>query len=57
MSLRPTVDFLLHDWLDVQSLQQRRNLFRDEYTQSTLRGHLGLARPSNRFATGKAGVA
>jgi butyryl-CoA dehydrogenase len=23
MSLRPTVDFLLHDWLDVQSLQQR----------------------------------
>jgi len=23
MSLRPTIDFLLHDWLDVQSLQQR----------------------------------
>lgn len=36
---------------------RRRNLFRDEYSHSTLRGHLGLARPSNRFATGKAGVA
>ena len=23
MSLRPTVDFLLHDWLNVASLQQR----------------------------------
>ncbi|PKZ67018.1 FMNH2-dependent monooxygenase [Gordonia terrae] len=36
---------------------QRRNLFRSGYTESTLRGHLGLDRPSNRFATGKAGVA
>ncbi|EON31069.1 Coenzyme F420-dependent N5,N10-methylene tetrahydromethanopterin reductase-related flavin- dependent oxidoreductase [Gordonia terrae C-6] len=36
---------------------QRRNRFRDSYTSPTLRGHLGLARPSNRFAAGKAGVA
>ena len=36
---------------------QRRNLFRSGYTEPTLRGHLGLDRPSNRFATRKAGVA
>ncbi|WP_238422627.1 LLM class flavin-dependent oxidoreductase [Gordonia sp. 'Campus'] len=36
---------------------QRRNLFRSRYAESTLRGHLGLDRPSNRFASGRAGVA
>ncbi|CAI7646001.1 unnamed protein product [Penicillium bialowiezense] len=30
---------------------QRRGLFRDEYTGSTLREHFGLARPENRFFT------
>jgi alkanesulfonate monooxygenase SsuD/methylene tetrahydromethanopterin reductase-like flavin-dependent oxidoreductase (luciferase family) len=29
---------------------QRRNLFRREYQASTLRGHLGLTRPANRYA-------
>ncbi|MCD1258414.1 LLM class flavin-dependent oxidoreductase [Paenibacillus athensensis] len=29
---------------------QRRGLFRTEYDSSTLRGHLGLARPVNRFS-------
>jgi len=28
MSLRPTVDFLLHDWLKVESLQKPRALCR-----------------------------
>lgn len=31
---------------------QRRGLFRDEYTGTTLRHHLGLPRPANRFTTG-----
>jgi hypothetical protein len=31
---------------------QRRGLFRDEYTGTTLRHHLGLSRPANRFTTG-----
>jgi alkanesulfonate monooxygenase SsuD/methylene tetrahydromethanopterin reductase-like flavin-dependent oxidoreductase (luciferase family) len=30
---------------------QRRGLFRTRYTGRTLREHLGLARPANRFAT------
>ena len=29
---------------------QRRGLFRTEYQGRTLREHLGLARPANRFA-------
>ena len=29
---------------------QRRSLFRTEYTGTTLRENLGLARPDNRFA-------
>jgi hypothetical protein len=29
---------------------QRRGLFRTEYTGTTLREHLGLARPGNQFA-------
>ncbi|WP_304106149.1 LLM class flavin-dependent oxidoreductase [Mycolicibacterium bacteremicum] len=31
---------------------RRRNLFRTEYTGNTLREHLGLPRPTNRFSTG-----
>ena len=31
---------------------QRRGIFREEYTGSTLRDHLGLNRPANRFTTG-----
>jgi hypothetical protein len=30
---------------------QRRGVFRTEYGHSTLRGHLGLPRPANRFQT------
>ena len=30
----------------------RRGIFREEYTGSTLRDHLGLDRPANRFTTG-----
>jgi alkanesulfonate monooxygenase SsuD/methylene tetrahydromethanopterin reductase-like flavin-dependent oxidoreductase (luciferase family) len=30
---------------------QRRGVFRQSYQASTLRGHLGLARPANRYAT------
>ncbi|MFI0229360.1 LLM class flavin-dependent oxidoreductase [Streptomyces sp. NPDC017086] len=30
---------------------QRRNRFRTAYEATTLRGHLGLARPANRYAT------
>jgi alkanesulfonate monooxygenase SsuD/methylene tetrahydromethanopterin reductase-like flavin-dependent oxidoreductase (luciferase family) len=30
---------------------QRRGIFRREYTGSTLREHLGLPRPANRFFT------
>jgi alkanesulfonate monooxygenase SsuD/methylene tetrahydromethanopterin reductase-like flavin-dependent oxidoreductase (luciferase family) len=29
---------------------QRRGIFRTEYTSTTLRGHLGLTRPANRYA-------
>ncbi|GAT16629.1 LLM class flavin-dependent oxidoreductase [Mycolicibacterium thermoresistibile] len=32
---------------------QRRGLFRTEYTGTTLRDHLGLPRPRNRFTTGR----
>jgi FMN-dependent oxidoreductase (nitrilotriacetate monooxygenase family) len=32
---------------------QRRGIFRSEYEGSTLREHLGLPRPENRFFTGK----
>jgi len=33
---------------------QRRGLFRTEYTGSTLREHLGLVRPANRFKAAQA---
>jgi alkanesulfonate monooxygenase SsuD/methylene tetrahydromethanopterin reductase-like flavin-dependent oxidoreductase (luciferase family) len=32
---------------------QRRGVFRDRYESDTLRGHLGLERPANRYATSK----
>ncbi|MEW2557144.1 LLM class flavin-dependent oxidoreductase [Streptomyces zhihengii] len=34
---------------------QRRGVFRTEYTSTTLRGHLGLARPASRYAVPAAG--
>ena len=36
---------------------QRRDLFRTEYTGSTLRDHFGLPVPTNRYATGYHGAA
>jgi N-acetyl-S-(2-succino)cysteine monooxygenase len=33
---------------------QRRGLFRTEYSGTTLREHLGLARPGNRFTQAEA---
>ncbi|QFZ23050.1 LLM class flavin-dependent oxidoreductase [Saccharothrix syringae] len=35
---------------DVVPLLQERGVFRTEYTATTLRGHLGLPRPANRYA-------
>ncbi|MEV6976847.1 LLM class flavin-dependent oxidoreductase [Kitasatospora sp. NPDC093806] len=32
---------------------QKRSAFRTEYTADTLRGHLGLPRPANRYATAR----
>ncbi|AQW56483.1 LLM class flavin-dependent oxidoreductase [Streptomyces violaceusniger] len=36
----------------VVSILQKRGLFRTEYTADTLRGHLGLPVPANRWTTG-----
>ena len=36
----------------VVPILQERGLYRNEYTTSTLRGHLGLHEPVNRYATG-----
>ncbi|MQY20521.1 LLM class flavin-dependent oxidoreductase [Nocardia macrotermitis] len=41
----------------VVPILQQRGLFRTEYTESTLRGHYGLARPENRFAAADAAIA
>ena len=42
----------LDDFVDkVVSELQRRGIFRREYQGSTLREHLGLSRPENRFFT------
>ncbi|MFD0345982.1 LLM class flavin-dependent oxidoreductase [Kitasatospora aburaviensis] len=35
---------------------QRRGAFRTAYTAQTLRGHLGLARPANRYASSPSGA-
>jgi hypothetical protein len=35
----------------VVPLLRQRGLFRSEYTEKTLRGHLGLRAPANRYAT------
>ncbi len=46
----PTVPAGLDDFVDqVVPELQRRGLFRTEYAGTTLRDHLGLQRPSNRF--------
>jgi alkanesulfonate monooxygenase len=40
----------LDDFVDgVVPLLQQRGLFRTEYSGSTLRDHLGLQRPGNRY--------
>ncbi|WGF90880.1 LLM class flavin-dependent oxidoreductase [Marinivivus vitaminiproducens] len=41
------VDYLINDTLPAL---RNRGLFRSEYAQCTLRGHLALPRPANRFA-------
>lgn len=42
----------LHDFVDgVVPILQQRGLFRREYSGTTLREHLGLQRPGNRYST------
>ena len=49
----PTLPGGLDDFVDLVIPElQRRGLFRTEYEGTTLRGHLGLARPANRHAAG-----
>jgi alkanesulfonate monooxygenase SsuD/methylene tetrahydromethanopterin reductase-like flavin-dependent oxidoreductase (luciferase family) len=38
---------------DVVPVLQQRGAFRDRYDGSTLRGHLGLSRPANRYAAAR----
>ena len=48
----PTVPAGLHEFVDhVVPELQRRGIFRRAYEGKTLRDHLGLARPANRFFT------
>ncbi|GGZ81824.1 hypothetical protein GCM10010308_63620 [Streptomyces vinaceusdrappus] len=51
--------FRTHEELDlfvdgVVPILQKRGLFRTEYTADTLRGHLGLPVPANRYANAEA---
>jgi hypothetical protein len=47
-----TVPEGLDDFVDLVVPElQRRGIFRREYEGTTLRDHLGLARPENRFFT------
>ncbi|GAT02069.1 monooxygenase [Mycolicibacterium fortuitum subsp. acetamidolyticum] len=47
----PALPASLADFVDhVVPELQRRKIFREEYTGSTLRDHLGLDRPANRFS-------
>ncbi|MGA5542956.1 LLM class flavin-dependent oxidoreductase [Mycobacterium sp. NPDC051198] len=49
----PALPSSLTDFVDhVVPELQRRGIFREEYTGTTLRDHLGLDRPANRFTTG-----
>jgi alkanesulfonate monooxygenase SsuD/methylene tetrahydromethanopterin reductase-like flavin-dependent oxidoreductase (luciferase family) len=49
----PTVPAGLEDFVDkVVPELQRRGLFRRDYEGATLRDHLGLPRPANRFFAG-----
>lgn len=49
----PALPSSLADFVDhVVPELQRRGIFREEYTGTTLRDHLGLDRPANRFDTG-----
>ncbi|MEN4466305.1 LLM class flavin-dependent oxidoreductase [Mycolicibacterium conceptionense] len=48
----PALPSSLSDFVDhVVPELQRRGIFREEYSGTTLRDHLGLDRPANRFAT------
>ena len=47
----PVLPGMFDDFIEqVVPILQKRGLFRHEYTASTLRGHYGLNRPSDRFA-------
>lgn len=47
----PTFPDGLNDFVELVIPElQRRGIFRTEYEGSTLREHLGLARPANQFA-------
>ncbi|MFV8174005.1 LLM class flavin-dependent oxidoreductase [Mycolicibacterium peregrinum] len=49
----PALPSSLTDFVDhVVPELQHRGIFREEYTGTTLRDHLGLDRPANRFTTG-----
>ena len=51
----PTVPAGLDEFVDLVVPElQRRGLFRREYEGTTLRDHLGLPRPANRFFGGEA---
>jgi alkanesulfonate monooxygenase len=46
----PTVPAGLDEFVDLVVPElQRRGIFRRDYETTTLRGHLGLPRPENRF--------
>ncbi|MFF1963255.1 LLM class flavin-dependent oxidoreductase [Streptomyces sp. NPDC058232] len=48
----------LHEFVDlVVPLLQKRGLFRTQYQESTLRGHLGLERPDSSYSGGTGTVA
>jgi hypothetical protein len=48
----PALPSTLQDFVDkVVPELQRRGLFRTDYTGHTLRDHLGLRRPENRYAS------
>ena len=54
----PTVPAGLDEFVDMVVPElQRRGLFRKEYEGTTLREHLGLPRPKNRFFASKKAAA
>jgi FMN-dependent oxidoreductase (nitrilotriacetate monooxygenase family) len=54
----PTLPDCLQDFVQkVVPELQRRGIFRQDYTGTTLRDHLGLARPANRFTVARPNAA